>query len=117
MHFLGVDEVDDEPTQLRWVLDAVLRLAKDEAKESRLSGGLLVTGRGIPRAGCAVLDAEGTTIGEVTSGAPWPTLWHPIAMARIDRAFAAEGTELQVDLRGRGESFSVVPLPFYRRER
>ena len=37
--------------------------------------------------------------------------------ARIDRAFAAEGTELLVDLRGRGESFSVVPLPFYRRER
>ena len=74
-------------------------------------------GRRAARHGYAVQDAEGNVIGEVTSGAPSPTLGYPIAMARIDRAFAAEGTEVQVDLRGRGESFSVVPLPFYKRER
>ena len=70
-----------------------------------------------PDAIVVVQDAEGNVIGEVTSGAPSPTLGYPIAMARIDRDSAAEGTELQVDLRGRGEPFTVVPLPFYRRER
>ena len=88
---------------------------KDEV--SQVLVGLKGAGRRAARHGYAVQDTEGNVIGEVTSGAPSPTLRHPIAMARIDRAFAAEGTELLVDLRGRGESFSVVPLPFYRRER
>lgn len=88
---------------------------KDEVAQVLV--GLKGAGRRAARHGYAVQDAEGTVIGEVTSGAPSPTLGYPIAMARIDRAFAAEGTEVQVDLRGRGEPFTVVPLPFYRRER
>jgi aminomethyltransferase len=88
---------------------------KDEV--SQVLVGLKGAGRRAARHGYAVQDAEGTVIGEITSGAPSPTLGYPVAMARIDRAFAAEGTELQVDLRGRGESFTVVPLPFYRRAR
>ncbi len=36
-----VDEVDDEPAQLRRVLDAVLRLAEDEAQQARLGAQAL----------------------------------------------------------------------------
>ncbi len=85
--------------------------AQREAKESRLSGGLLVTGRGIPRAGCAVLDAEGTTIGEVTSGTFSPTLKQGIALALLDRG-VTEGDEVTIDVRGRQVAAQVKKPPF-----
>ncbi|MGD8149801.1 glycine cleavage system aminomethyltransferase GcvT [Ornithinimicrobium sp. Y1694] len=85
--------------------------AQREAKESRLSGGLLVTGRGIPRAHCAVLDAEGNQIGEVTSGTFSPTLKQGIALALLDRGIE-EGQEVTIDVRGRQIEAKVNKPPF-----
>ncbi|MCI0385008.1 glycine cleavage system aminomethyltransferase GcvT [Streptomyces sp. CNQ085] len=80
--------------------------------------GLVAAGRRVPRAGYAVVGADGSVIGEVTSGAPSPTLGRPIAMAYVDAAHAAPGTEgVAVDIRGTHEPHEVVALPFYRRER
>lgn len=57
-------------------------------------------------------------IGEVTSGAPSPTLGKPIAMAYVDAAHAAPGTEgVGVDIRGTHEPYEVVALPFYKRQK
>ncbi|MCL2463922.1 MAG: glycine cleavage system aminomethyltransferase GcvT [Micrococcales bacterium] len=78
--------------------------------------GLAGQGRRAPRHGYPVYAApEATAVGTVTSGAPSPTLGHPVAMAYVAPPFAAEGTELTVDVRGRAEPVRVVPLPFYRR--
>ena len=93
----------------------VVGLGKDDVEEVVV--GLQGAGRRAARHGYAVLDESGERVGEVTSGAPSPTLGHPIALARVRRDVAAEGTSLQVDLRGRGEPFTVVATPFYRRER
>ncbi|URN13271.1 hypothetical protein LUW77_22395 [Streptomyces radiopugnans] len=72
----------------------------------------------MPRAGYAVVGADGSVIGEVTSGAPSPTLGRPIAMAYVDAAHATPGTGgVAVDIRGTHEPYEVVALPFYRRER
>ena len=90
-------------------------VGKDDAEEVLV--GLRGEGRRSARHGYAVLDESGERVGEVTSGAPSPTLGHPVALARVRRDVAAEGTSLQVDLRGRGEPFTVVATPFYRRER
>ncbi|BBB00356.1 putative glycine cleavage T protein [Actinacidiphila reveromycinica] len=80
--------------------------------------GLVAQGRRVPRAGYPVTDASGAVIGEVTSGAPSPTLGRPIAMAYVDAAHAAPGTPgVAVDIRGSKEPYDVVALPFYRRER
>lgn len=54
-------------------------------------------------------------IGEVTSGTFSPTFQKSIAMAYVDAAFAEPGTRLEVDIRGKRESATVVPLPFYKR--
>lgn len=72
----------------------------------------------MPRSGYPVTDADGTVIGEVTSGAPSPTLGVPIAMAYVEASHAAPGTAgVAVDIRGTREPHRVVALPFYKRER
>lgn len=79
--------------------------------------GLVAQGRRVPRAGYPVV-AGGEVVGEVTSGAPSPTLGKPIAMAYVDAAHAAPGTEgVGVDIRGTHEPYEVVALPFYKRRK
>jgi aminomethyltransferase len=79
--------------------------------------GLTSAGRRSPRSGYAVLDpATGREVGTVTSGAPSPTLGHPIAMAYVDASYQEAGTRLQVDIRGTHDDVTVVPLPFYHRQ-
>ncbi|GAA3019579.1 glycine cleavage system aminomethyltransferase GcvT [Microbacterium dextranolyticum] len=77
--------------------------------------GLVSEGRRAGRAGYAVLDVDGTPVGEITSGALSPTLGHPIAMAFVPPALAAPGTELLIDVRGTRIPATVTALPFYRR--
>jgi aminomethyltransferase len=74
-----------------------------------------MTGKRVPRENYAVCTPDGNTIGQVTSGTFSPTLDRPIAMGYSQPAFAREGTEVMIDIRGRHEPATVVPLPFYRR--
>lgn len=76
--------------------------------------GLRAVGRRSARAGYDVV-VDGAAVGTVTSGLPSPTLGYPVALAYVDAAYAAVGTEVQVDLRGRPEPFTVIPTPFYKR--
>jgi aminomethyltransferase len=96
-----------------------LQAAAERAAENppRVLVGLIAEGRRVPRAGYQVV-AEGTVIGEITSGAPSPTLGKPIAMAYVDAAHAAPGTAgVGVDIRGSHEPYEVVALPFYKRQK
>ncbi len=86
-----------------------------EKPTERTLVGLSTQQRRAPRHGYRVLDAEGAEIGVVTSGAPSPTLGHPIGMAYVDRDHSEPGTQLQVDIRGTNVAVRVVELPFYRR--
>ncbi|MFF3848289.1 glycine cleavage system aminomethyltransferase GcvT [Streptomyces sp. NPDC002328] len=103
--------------------DFVGRQALREALENlnhdipRVLVGLIAEGRRVPRAGYAVV-ADGQVIGEVTSGAPSPTLGKPIAMAYVDAAHAVPGAAgIGVDIRGSHEPYEVVALPFYKRQK
>ncbi|WP_062313347.1 glycine cleavage system aminomethyltransferase GcvT [Demequina rhizosphaerae] len=93
--------------------EALLR-AKVEGP-SRVLVGLLGDGRRAARAGYGVLDADGETVGVVTSGAPSPTLGRPIAMAYVPATLAEPGTVVGIDVRGRREDMTVTALPFYSR--
>ncbi|MEU2516778.1 glycine cleavage system aminomethyltransferase GcvT [Streptomyces syringium] len=87
------------------------------AKAPRKLVGLIAEGRRVPRAGFQVV-ADGQVVGEVTSGAPSPTLGKPIAIAYVDAAHAEPGTKgVAVDIRGTHEPYEVVALPFYKRQR
>ncbi|MFF8954359.1 glycine cleavage system aminomethyltransferase GcvT [Streptomyces sp. NPDC014894] len=96
---------------------AALAAAAERAESAppRKLVGLIAEGRRVPRAGYPVV-AGGAVIGEVTSGAPSPTLGKPIAIAYVDAAHAAPGAEgVGVDIRGAHEPYEVVALPFYQR--
>ncbi|MFG2680211.1 glycine cleavage system aminomethyltransferase GcvT [Streptomyces sp. NPDC048392] len=91
--------------------------SRAERNPPRVLVGLVAEGRRVPRAGYPVV-AGGEVIGEVTSGAPSPTLGKPIAMAYVDPAHAAPGTAgVGVDIRGSHEPYEVVALPFYKRRK
>ncbi|HYN28656.1 MAG TPA: glycine cleavage system aminomethyltransferase GcvT [Dermatophilaceae bacterium] len=85
--------------------------AQRAAKAGPLSRGLLVSGRGIPRAGCQVRTAAGGPVGRVTSGTFSPTLRSGIALALLDRSVAV-GDEVVVDVRGRDVPATVTTPPF-----
>ncbi|MBE9373196.1 glycine cleavage system aminomethyltransferase GcvT [Saccharopolyspora sp. HNM0983] len=89
--------------------------AAAEKPTERALVGLTTQQRRAPRHDYRVLDESGAEVGVVTSGAPSPTLGHPIGMAYVDRAVSEPGTALQVDIRGKGVAVEVVELPFYRR--
>ena len=64
-----------------WGKDALV--AEKAEGPKRVTRGLLVTGRGIPRPHCQVKGADGTPLGEVTSGTFSPTLKQGIALALL----------------------------------
>jgi len=73
--------------------------------------GLSVDGRLPAREGATVWVGE-TQVGVVTSGGFAPSLNVPIAMAYVDTASSADGTALEIDVRGRRIAATVVPMPF-----
>jgi len=76
--------------------------------------GLKGEGRRSARTGYELFAGE-ERAGVVTSGAPSTTLGVAIAMAYVHPRFAAEGTVLEADVRGRREPMTVTALPFYKR--
>jgi aminomethyltransferase len=78
--------------------------------------GLEMIGRGVPRHGYAVVH-EDTPIGHITTGSYAPTLDKNLGLAYVSPGFAAPGTQVFVDIRGRKIEAQVVPIPFYSRRR
>jgi aminomethyltransferase len=107
---------------LQWAVDLskdfigapALRAIADKGPARKLVG-LELEGRRIARQGAPVVQS-GKAVGEVTSGTFSPTLQKSIAMAYVDAALVAEGTALDVDLKGTTNPAKVVKLPFYKRK-
>ena len=89
-------------------------VAEKESGPARRLYGLKATGRGVPRADCAVLSGPGgERIGVCTSGTFSPTLKQGIALALIDTASGVKkGDEVVVDVRGRDLLCEVIIPPF-----
>jgi aminomethyltransferase len=74
----------------------------------------VLTGRGVPRQGNAVLDMDGRRVGVVTSGTHSPSLELGIGMAYVDAALAEPGAEVQIDVRGRRRAARIESKPLYQ---
>ena len=88
-------------------------LAQIKAAPRKKRIGLKLEGKRIARQGCEV-KLGGTAVGVVTSGTFSPTLELSLAMALVDVSVPNDA-EIAVDVRGRDEAATVVPLPFYKR--
>jgi len=93
---------------------AALREQKATGVSRRLVG-LEVLDRGIARTGHQIV-VGGQPCGVVTSGTQTPFLKKAIAMAYVPVEHAADGTGLEVNIRGRLVPARVVPMPFYKRK-
>lgn len=90
---------------------ALLEQQKAEGLKRKLVAFEMVD-RGIPRHGYELVNAEGEKIGEVTSGTMSPMRKIGIGMGYVQTAYAALGTEIFIDVRGRKLKAVVVKPPF-----
>lgn len=74
--------------------------------------GLLTKERVPVREGTPLLDAQEQVIGKVTSGGFGPSLGGPFAMGYAPNAFAALGTEVFAQVRGKLVPTVVSRMPF-----
>jgi aminomethyltransferase len=74
--------------------------------------GIRPDGRQPAREGAAVVDADGNSIGVVTSGGFGPTVGGPVAMGYIDAGHAAVDSEVGLLVRAKTLPGRIIKLPF-----
>ena len=103
-----VVDLDAEPAFVGH--DALVRADREGPAERFV--GVRLHERGVPRHGYPILDPDGERIGEVTSGTMSPTLEEAIGLGYVPIAYADEGTDVTVEIRGEPKSATVVTPPF-----
>lgn len=121
------NDIDDSTTALeaglRWLVkfkkgDFLGREALLKQKEEglvRKLAGFEIQGRGIARPHYPVL-VDGKKVGEVTSGTFSPLMKKSIGLTYLPVESAEAGTEIEIEIRGKGVPAGVVELPFYKRD-
>ena len=81
--------------------------------------GIRPEGRAPAREGTEIQDADGKTIGVVTSGGFGPTVEAPVSMGYIPPSLAEPGSDVTLMVRGKAKPARIAKLPFtphrYRR--
>lgn len=119
------NDIDDTVTPLEANLGWLVKLKKGDfvgrdalvrQKEQGLKRklvGFTTEERSFPRHGYPVF-VNGEASGEVRSGTMSPTLNIPIGTAYVPISSAAEGSELEIEIRGRRIPARVQKMPFYK---
>ena len=81
-------------------------------KPSKKLVGFELIDRGIPRQHYPICTADGSVIGEVTSGTMSPTLNKAIGMGYVSSENSAAGSEIYIEVRGKLLKAQVVKIPF-----
>lgn len=92
---------------------AALQQQKQEGVKRKLVGFEMID-RGIPRHDYEIIDANGNSIGKVTSGTQSPSLQKAIGMGYVNNDFAKEGTEIFINIRDNKVKAKIVKPPFYK---
>jgi aminomethyltransferase len=117
------DKTDPITASLAWSIGKRRKTAKDfpaaAAIMEKLSGGTATKrvgfrpdGQAPAREGTEIADKTGRVIGRITSGGFGPSLNAPIAMGYVESAFAGDGTEIDLIVRGKAMPARVAPMPF-----
>lgn len=120
------NDINDETSPLEAGLGWITKFSKvftnSEALEQQKANGVSkklvgfeLTERGIPRQGYAILDNNGNTIGEVTSGTMAPSLNKGIGLGYVTVANSKVDTPIFIQIRKKQIKAVVVKLPFYKK--
>ncbi len=88
----------------------ILRELKDGPARRRV--GVKPEGRQPAREGTPILSG-GNKVGTITSGGFGPSVDGPVAMGYVDAAFAATGTPVTLEVRGRELPAQIADMPFF----
>lgn len=102
-----------KPAKKNFLGQQLILPAKDAPKRKLI--GLKLLEKGIPRQGYKAMDLQSNEIGFVTSGTLSPSTDDAIGIAYVASNFAAEGTEILLDIRGRAVKGKVVATPFVKK--
>jgi aminomethyltransferase len=116
------NDIDDTTSPLEAGLGWITKFTKEftnsenlkkqkEAGVSKKLVGFVMDGPGIPRGHYELVDAEGQKIGDVTSGTQSPSLSKGIGLGYVKTEFAAPGTQIFVQIRGKNLPATVSKLP------
>lgn len=83
-----------------------------KAGPKRKRVGILPEGKAPARAHTEITEIGGRVVGEITSGGFGPTLGAPLAMGYVETALSADGTPLNLMVRGKALPAKVAPMPF-----
>ena len=83
-----------------------------ENKPTKKLVGFELIDRGIPRQHYPICNAEGTVIGEVTSGTQSPSLNKAIGLGYVSSEFSKAGSEIFIEVRGKLLKAVVCKIPF-----
>jgi aminomethyltransferase len=92
---------------------AIFEAQKQNGTDKKLVGFEMVD-RGIPRHDYEITDANGNTIGKVTSGTQSPSLNKAIGMGYVPTTLSKEGSEIFIKVRDKLLKAQVVKLPFWK---
>lgn len=106
---------------LGWITKFTKPFVNSEALEQqKLNGvsrklvGFELKERGIPRQGYSILDSDGNTIGEVTSGTMSPSLSKGIGLGYVTIENSKADSKFLIQIRKKQIEAVVVKLPFYK---
>lgn len=120
------NDIDDTTSPLEAGLGWITKFNKDftnsaslkKQKELGISKtlvGFQLTQRGIPRQGYAIVDAQGNSIGRVTSGTMSPSMGMGIGLGYVPVALKEVGSQIHIQIRNKIVPAMVVKLPFYKK--
>ena len=122
------NDIDDEhnvlEADLGWIVkwkkgDFIGREALAKQKEEGITRKLVgfeMVDRGVARHGYPAF-VDGDAAGPVTSGSFAPYLKKNIGLVYLPVGASEEGTEFEIEIRGRRALARVVPTPFYKRQK
>ena len=120
------NDIDDTTSPLEAGLGWITKFNKDfinseslkKQKELGVSNTLVgfeLSQRGIPRQGYAIVDAQGNSIGRVTSGTMSPSMGKGIGLGYVPMALKEVGSQIHIQIRNKIVPAMVVKLPFYKK--
>lgn len=117
------NDIDDTTSPIEAGLGWITKFTKDFVNRAQIEGdktngvskklvGFEMIDRGIPRHDYVIADANGNTIGKVTSGTQSPSLNKAIGMGYVKTEFSKPDTEIFILIRDKAIKAKVCKLPF-----